>query len=156
MEEIKIKGKAATVKFENVSKVFNKNVFAVDNISLEIEAGTLVTLLGPSGCGKTTTLRMIAGLEIATRGRIFIGSKDVTSLPATDRDVSMVFQSYALFPHMTVIENVSYGLKFSGFNKLDTKSRAIAGLDWRVMRIGFQANCLADNSKGSRLPEHLY
>ena len=129
MEEIKIKGKAATVKFENVSKVFNKNVFAVDNISLEIEAGTLVTLLGPSGCGKTTTLRMIAGLEIATRGRIFIGSKDVTSLPATDRDVSMVFQSYALFPHMTVIENVSYGLKFSGFNKLDTKSRAIAGLE---------------------------
>ncbi|MEZ5912462.1 MAG: ATP-binding cassette domain-containing protein [Paracoccaceae bacterium] len=82
--------------------------------------GKLVTLLGPSGCGKTTTLRMIAGLEMATSGRILIGEKDVTTLPATDRDVSMVFQSYALFPHMTVLENVSYGLKFSGFSKAET------------------------------------
>ena len=72
---------------------------------------------GPSGCGKTTTLRMIAGLEMATSGRILIGDKDVTILPATDRDVSMVFQSYALFPHMTVLENVCYGLGFSGFPK---------------------------------------
>ncbi len=124
-----IHGKAASVSFHNVSKMFGKDVLAVDDVSLTIEAGTLVTLLGPSGCGKTTTLRMIAGLEMATRGRIMIGDKDVTGLPATDRDVSMVFQSYALFPHMSVIENVSYGLKFSGFNKAETRDRAIAGLD---------------------------
>lgn len=124
----KINTKAASVRFENVSKVYGTKVTAVDNINLEVEAGTLVTLLGPSGCGKTTTLRMIAGLEMATSGRIFIGDKDVTRLPATDRDVSMVFQSYALFPHMTVMENVSYGLKFSGFDKSETKEKALAGL----------------------------
>jgi iron(III) transport system ATP-binding protein len=123
-----INAKAASVRFENVSKVYGTNVTAVDNIDLDVKAGTLVTLLGPSGCGKTTTLRMIAGLEMATKGRIFIGDKDVTRLPATDRDVSMVFQSYALFPHMTVMENVSYGLKFSGFDKPETREKALAGL----------------------------
>ncbi len=121
--------KASSVTFENVTKVYGKTVTAVDNISLTIEPGKLVTLLGPSGCGKTTTLRMIAGLEMATRGRILIGDTDVTTLPATDRDVSMVFQSYALFPHMTVLENVSYGLKYSGFGKEETRTRALAGLD---------------------------
>ncbi|MCB1719928.1 MAG: ABC transporter ATP-binding protein, partial [Candidatus Competibacteraceae bacterium] len=83
---------------------------------------------GPSGCGKTTTLRMIAGLEMASSGRILIGGRDVTKLPATDRDVSMVFQSYALFPHMSVEENVSYGLKLSGFGKAEVRERAEAGL----------------------------
>lgn len=120
---------AASVSFKNVSKVYGKDVVAVDDISLEIEAGKLVTLLGPSGCGKTTTLRMIAGLEMATTGQIMIGGNDVTKLPATDRDVSMVFQSYALFPHMNVLENVSYGLKFSGYKKAETKERALAGLE---------------------------
>ncbi|MGR3661655.1 MAG: ABC transporter ATP-binding protein [Paracoccaceae bacterium] len=124
-----INSKAASVTFTNVSKAFGKDVVAVNNVSLEIHAGELITLLGPSGCGKTTTLRMIAGLEMPTSGTIMIGDKDVTLLPATDRDVSMVFQSYALFPHMTVIENVSYGLKFSGFKKRETKERAIAGLE---------------------------
>ena len=124
-----INSKAATVSFRNVTKMYGRDVKAIDNINLEIEAGKLVTLLGPSGCGKTTTLRMVAGLEMATKGQIFIGGKDVTTLPATDRDVSMVFQSYALFPHMTVLENVSYGLGFSGFNKSETRERAHAGLD---------------------------
>jgi iron(III) transport system ATP-binding protein len=124
-----INSKAAPVSFRGVTKVYGKDVVAVDNINLEIEAGKLVTLLGPSGCGKTTTLRMIAGLEMATQGSIFIGDRDVTLLPATDRDVSMVFQSYALFPHMTVMENVSYGLGFSGFDKSETKDRAAQGLD---------------------------
>lgn len=102
-----IKSNAASVEFREVTKVYGKSpVPAVNNVSLFVEAGKLVTLLGPSGCGKTTTLRMIAGLEIATRGQILIGGADVTHLPATDRDVSMVFQSYALFPHMTVNENV--------------------------------------------------
>ncbi|WP_209507098.1 MULTISPECIES: ABC transporter ATP-binding protein [unclassified Ruegeria] len=128
MTDNKIGSKAAPVLFENVSKVFGKNVVAVDNINLHVEAGKLVTLLGPSGCGKTTTLRMIAGLEMASSGKIMIGDRDVTKLPATDRDVSMVFQSYALFPHMSVLENVMYGLTFSGFAKDEARSRALHGL----------------------------
>jgi iron(III) transport system ATP-binding protein len=124
--------KAASVSFQAVTKIYGHpttGVRAVEDVSLDIEAGTLVTLLGPSGCGKTTTLRMIAGLEMPTSGTISIGDVDVTNLPATDRDVSMVFQSYALFPHMTVLENVSYGLKFSGFKKTETRNRALAGLE---------------------------
>ena len=102
--------KKAEVKFENITKKFNETT-AVDNVSCKFEAGTLTTLLGPSGCGKTTSLRIIAGLERATSGKILVDEEDVTLLPATDRDVSMVFQSYALFPHMSVLENVSYGHK---------------------------------------------
>ena len=123
-----IKSNAATVKFEKVSKIYGGSVVAVDEVSFKIEAGKLVTLLGPSGCGKTTTLRMIAGLDMATKGRVFIGDVDVTKLPATDRDVSMVFQSYALFPHMTVGENIGYGLKVSGMNKSEIKDRSEDGL----------------------------
>jgi iron(III) transport system ATP-binding protein len=141
---MKINAKAASVTFRNVSKVYGKDVLAVDNIDLTIHAGRLVTLLGPSGCGKTTTLRMIAGLEMATRGSILIGDRDVTLLPATDRDVSMVFQSYALFPHMTVMENVSYGLGFSGFDKTETRDRAMQGLELVGLR-GY----------GARLPSEL-
>ena len=102
--------KKSEVKFIDVTKKFNDTI-AVDNVSCSFEPGTLTTILGPSGCGKTTSLRLIAGLERATQGSIFIDDEDVTLLPATDRDVSMVFQSYALFPHMSVVENVSYGLK---------------------------------------------
>ena len=140
-----IRGNAASVEFRNVTKIYGKSkVAAVDDISLFIEAGKLVTLLGPSGCGKTTTLRMIAGLEMATTGTILIGGADVTRLPATDRDVSMVFQSYALFPHMTVDENVQYGLKFSGFAKKEVIERAKAGLEL-VGLTGY----------GNRLPSEL-
>ena len=125
-----IRSNAASVEFRGVTKIYGRSPTpAVNDISLFIEAGKLVTLLGPSGCGKTTNLRMIAGLELATRGQILIGGVDVTRLPATDRDVSMVFQSYALFPHMTVRENVEYGLRFSGFNKKDMTDRARAGLE---------------------------
>ncbi len=123
-----IASKAASVSFDAVTKAFGP-VVAVDQVSFRVEAGSLVTLLGPSGCGKTTTLRMIAGLEMATHGRILIGDDDVTSLPATDRDVSMVFQSYALFPHMNVLENVSYGLRVSGLAKQEVGDRAHDGLE---------------------------
>ncbi len=116
--------KKAEVKFENITKKFNETV-AVDSISCIFEAGTLTTLLGPSGCGKTTSLRIIAGLERATEGKILVDNEDVTILPATDRDVSMVFQSYALFPHMSVIENVSYGLKMINVNKEEYIEKAL-------------------------------
>ena len=114
---------AADVVFENVSKTFG-NFTAVDSVSFKVEAGTLVTLLGPSGCGKTTTLRMIAGLDSATGGRVLIGGKDVTRLAASERDVSMVFQSYALFPHLNVIDNVAYGLQAGGMRKREAHEQA--------------------------------
>jgi len=123
-----IQSKAASVTFENVTKIYGGSVVAVDDVSFVVEAGALVTLLGPSGCGKTTTLRMIAGLEMANKGRVLIGDENVTTLPATDRDVSMVFQSYALFPHMNVGENVAYGLDVSGMAKSESRDRAIEGL----------------------------
>ncbi|MEM7462233.1 MAG: ABC transporter ATP-binding protein [Pseudomonadota bacterium] len=141
---LKPSSNAASVSFEGVTKVYGTAVKAVDDISVDIAAGTLVTLLGPSGCGKTTTLRMIAGLEMPTSGKIKIGNTDVTTLPATERDVSMVFQSYALFPHMNVLENVSYGLKFSGFNKSETRDRALSGLE--IVGLG---------GYGDRLPSEL-
>ena len=119
--------KKAEVKFENITKKFNETT-AVDNVSCNFEAGTLTTLLGPSGCGKTTSLRIIAGLERATSGKILVDNEDVTLLPATDRDVSMVFQSYALFPHMSVIENVSYGLKMINVNKEEYTEKALETL----------------------------
>ncbi|OFX13424.1 MAG: sugar ABC transporter substrate-binding protein [Armatimonadetes bacterium RBG_19FT_COMBO_69_19] len=103
---------AVPVRLGGVTKRFGA-VLAVDDVTLEIPAGLLVTLLGPSGCGKTTTLRMVAGLEHPTNGRVFIGDEDVTPLPASNRSVTMVFQSYALFPHLTVFENVAYGLRIA-------------------------------------------
>ena len=114
---------AASVEFRSVTKRYGP-VVAVNAVSFTIEPGTLVTLLGPSGCGKTTTLRLIAGLEMATEGQIMIGGRDVTRLSAAERDVSMVFQSYALFPHMTVLENVAYGPTVSGMPK--AKARELA------------------------------
>ncbi|NOE27255.1 ABC transporter ATP-binding protein [Ruegeria sp. HKCCD6157] len=149
MTDTKIGSKAAPVRFENVSKVFGKDVVAVDNINLNVEAGKLVTLLGPSGCGKTTTLRMIAGLEMASSGKILIGDRDVTKLPATDRDVSMVFQSYALFPHMSVLENVMYGLTFSGFAKDEARSRALNGLELVGLQ-GFDSRLPSELSGGQQ------
>ena len=122
-----IESRSAAVRLEAVTKKFGA-VTAVDAIDLVIEPGTLVTLLGPSGCGKTTTLRMIAGLEMPSSGRVLIGNKDVTLLPPNERDVSMVFQSYALFPHMTVMENVSYGLRQSSLSRAAQDAKAREGL----------------------------
>ncbi|GGE05428.1 Fe(3+) ions import ATP-binding protein FbpC 1 [Aureimonas endophytica] len=132
-----------SVRFEAVEKRFGA-VVAIRSLSLEIEPGTLVTLLGPSGCGKTTTLRMLAGLEQPTAGRILIGGKDVTALPANERDVSMVFQSYALFPHMTIAENVAYGLRSGGMSKRQAQERAEEGL----VQVGLKGY-------GARLPSEL-
>jgi iron(III) transport system ATP-binding protein len=136
--------RAAEVRFENVSKSYGGSATAVRNVSFTIPAGTLCTLLGPSGCGKTTTLRMIAGLEYPTSGRVLIGGRDVSTLPPAERDVSMVFQSYALFPHMNVLENVGYGLTVSRQPKARVRDAALAALE-SVGLSGF----------GERLPSEL-
>jgi multiple sugar transport system ATP-binding protein len=99
------------IVLDGVSKVFAGDVVAVDDISMRIESGEFLVLVGPSGCGKSTLLRMIAGLEEVTSGSILIDDREVTELPPRARDIAMVFQSYALYPHMTVRENLGYGLK---------------------------------------------
>jgi len=137
-----------TVRFNSVSKHYG-TAAAVDAVSFEIEKGTLVTLLGPSGCGKTTTLRLIAGLEHATGGRIEIDGRDVTKLAASERDVSMVFQSYALFPHMNVLENTSYGLRASGLSRPSAEVAAREKLAL-VGLAGFEARLPSELSGGQQ------
>ena len=116
------------VKFDNVTKQFGSRA-VVDHLSLEIDEGEFVVLLGPSGCGKTTTLRMLAGLEDATSGDIFIGDERVNDVPARHRDVAMVFQSYALYPHMTVAENIAYPLRVRKIAKDEISRRVRRVLD---------------------------
>jgi iron(III) transport system ATP-binding protein len=120
---VTLKIEPAPVRLEHVTKRFG-SVVAVDDVSLDIVPGSLVTLLGPSGCGKTTALRMIAGLEGPTSGRVYIDGVDVTSLPASARDVTMMFQSYALFPHLNVYENVVYGLRVLRRSDAEVRRRA--------------------------------
>ncbi|WP_331489609.1 ABC transporter ATP-binding protein [Tepidibacter hydrothermalis] len=123
-----------SVLLENIVKEYisqeNKSVFtAVNNISLKIEAGDFVTLLGPSGCGKTTTLRMIAGFEEVTSGNIYLGNDNVNEVTPDKRDTTMVFQSYALFPHYTIYDNIAYGLKIKKMNKDEIKKKTEKILD---------------------------
>ena len=112
----------ADVRLENVTKRF-QDVVAVDDLSLEVESGKFYALLGPSGCGKTTTLRMIGGFEDPTEGTIYLGERTVTGLPPHKRDVNTVFQSYALFPHLSIYENVAFGLRRKGVRGSDLKGR---------------------------------
>lgn len=119
---------------ENITKVFPARgnigeVTAVRDVNLEIQKGELVTLLGPSGCGKTTTLRMLAGFEFPTTGRIFLDGQEINSLPPHQREMSMVFQSYALFPHLTVFENIAYGLHVQKLSKAVIVERVSRVLD---------------------------
>lgn len=110
------------LELTNIHKAFGTSV-AVENFNLSVEQGEFISFLGPSGCGKTTTLRMIAGFEVPTSGYITINSNDLTYLPPNKRNVGMVFQSYALFPNMTVAENIGYGLKIAGKTKSEIASR---------------------------------
>jgi iron(III) transport system ATP-binding protein len=142
------KNGAASVEFRSVVKRYG-TVTAVAGVSFTIEPGTLVTLLGPSGCGKTTTLRLIAGLEMASEGQIMIGGRDVTRLSAADRDVSMVFQSYALFPHMTVLENVAYGPTVFGTPKRQAQEMAIEKLGLVGLQ-GFERRLPSELSGGQQ------
>jgi multiple sugar transport system ATP-binding protein len=126
--------RVAEIVLDNVSKVFSGGVVAVDGVSLTIGSGEFLVLVGPSGCGKSTLLRMIAGLEEVTGGTISIGERDVTELPPRSRDIAMVFQSYALYPHMTVRQNLGYGLKVRKTPKREIAERVsraaqLLGLD---------------------------
>ncbi|WP_233255088.1 ABC transporter ATP-binding protein [Halopenitus persicus] len=117
-----------TVQLDALRKEFD-DVVAVDGVNLEIEAGEFLTLLGPSGCGKSTTLRMISGLETPTDGTVSISGEDVTNLPANARNTSMVFQEWALFPHMTVEENISFGLEMDGVPEDERETRVTEALE---------------------------
>lgn len=110
------------VELKNINKTFGKNV-VIDDLSLQVEKGEMISILGPSGCGKTTILRLLAGLEQPTSGAIYINGEDVTKRSIQERDISMVFQSYALFPHMSLGENVGYGLKMLGVGKKEREKR---------------------------------
>ena len=113
---------------KNVTKAFGKSV-VIDDLDLTIKRGTMVTLLGPSGCGKTTILRLVAGLENPTSGQIFIDGEDVTKSSIQNRDICIVFQSYALFPHMSIGDNVGYGLRMQNVSKEERKQRVKEALE---------------------------
>lgn len=113
----------ATVRLEQLSKIYASGVRAVDRVSFTVQDGEFVVLVGPSGCGKSTTLRMIAGLEDISEGNLFIGERLVNNVPPKDRDIAMVFQNYALYPHMTVFDNMAFGLKLRHFSKTEIKER---------------------------------
>jgi len=120
----------ATLKLENVTKRFGKKVVAVNNFNLEVQDGEFLVLLGPSGCGKTTAMRMVAGLEEVTDGNIFIGDRNITDLAPRDRNISMIFQNYAVWPHMTVFDNIAYALKLKKKSKeeIDKIVKDVAGM----------------------------
>ncbi len=122
MAQTALESSGKPITLEQVSRSWGETV-AVDNLSIEIPAGSFTALLGPSGCGKSTTLRMIAGLESVSAGRIQIGGDDVTGKPSSKRDLSMVFQSYALFPHLSVAENIIFGLKVRRVSRSERDAR---------------------------------
>ncbi|KKQ11064.1 MAG: Spermidine/putrescine import ATP-binding protein PotA, partial [candidate division TM6 bacterium GW2011_GWF2_36_6] len=111
-----------SIRFENVSKSFDGELI-LDRLNLEIPAGRFFALLGPSGCGKTTVLRILAGLDAVDSGKIFLGDQDVTNQPIYTRSINTVFQQYALFPHLTVFENVAYSMRVKGIKEDEVKER---------------------------------
>src|SRR6195256_5616999 len=136
------------ISFRNISKRWGTAV-AVDNVSLDIEPGEFFALLGPSGCGKTTLLRMLAGLEVPTEGHVLIDGQDMGDIPPNRRPVNMVFQSYAVFPHMTVADNVAYGLVVDGVHKAERDRRVEEALSL-VKLEGFGARKPDQMSGGQR------
>jgi putative spermidine/putrescine transport system ATP-binding protein len=140
---------SASVRLEGVDKSYDGRVKAVAGVSLDIRPGEFFSLLGPSGCGKTTTLRLIAGFESIDRGRILIGDREITGVPAHKRDMSMVFQSYALFPHRTVAENVAFGLRMRRVARSEIDARVREVLDL-VALSGFDERRPAQLSGGQQ------
>jgi putrescine transport system ATP-binding protein len=131
------------IRFESITKRFG-NLPAVDNVTLDVREGEFFALLGPSGCGKTTLLRMLAGFETPTEGRILIDGKDIADLPPNKRPVNMVFQSYAVFPHMKVTDNIAYGLKMDGVSGSEIRRRVDEALE--LVKLG---------GLGERMPDQL-
>jgi spermidine/putrescine ABC transporter ATP-binding subunit len=131
------------IRFESITKRFG-NLPAVDNVTLDVREGEFFALLGPSGCGKTTLLRMLAGFETPTEGRILIDGKDIANLPPNRRPVNMVFQSYAVFPHMKVTDNIAYGLKMDGVSGSEIRRRVDEALE--LVKLG---------GLGERMPDQL-
>jgi iron(III) transport system ATP-binding protein len=140
-----------SIQFQQVTKRYGdaKSPLVVKGVDLKVPNGTLTTILGPSGCGKTTLLRMIAGLDAPTSGRILIDGQDVTTLGPADRNVSMVFQSYALFPHMNVLANVCYGLVVQGIAQAQAEQRARATMD-SVGLVGYEKRLPSELSGGQQ------
>lgn len=123
---------SVSLTLNDINKVFMKDgekFHAVQNVDLSVTTGEFLTFLGPSGCGKTTTLRMVAGFEMPTSGRILMGDADITTMPANERNIGFVFQNYALFPHMKIFENVAYGLKVRGLGRAEIAQKYAKG--WR-------------------------
>jgi len=135
------------VVFESVTRHYGA-VHALDGLDLRIAPGEMVALLGPSGCGKTTALRILAGLETATSGRVLVGGRDMTGIPANKRDMGMVFQAYSLFPHMTVLENVAFGLKMRGVGAREREARAAEVLE--LVGLGAQRTRYAHQLSGGQ------
>ncbi len=135
------------ISFRNITKRWGSTV-AVDNVSLDIEPGEFFALLGPSGCGKTTLLRMLAGLEVPSEGHVLIDGRDMAEIPPNKRAVNMVFQSYAVFPHMTVADNVAYGLKVDGVPQAEREQRVQEGLD--LVQLGHLAARKPDQLSGGQ------
>src|SRR5205085_8472962 len=123
----------AQVTMRSLNKMYDE-VHAVKDVNLDIRDKEFVVLVGPSGCGKTTTLRMVAGLESITSGRVLINDKVVNELAPMDRDIAMVFQNYALYPHMSVFANMAYGLRIRGFGKKDIDARVRRAAD--ILELG--------------------
>ena len=139
--------KSPIIQIRNVTKRFGK-VAAVDNVSLDIMAGEFFVLLGPSGCGKTTLLRMIAGFEVPTEGQILIDGQDMSRVPPNKRPVNMVFQSYAVFPHMSVADNVAYGLKIAGVGRGEREDRVREALN--LVKLGGFEDRMPDQMSGGQ------
>lgn len=136
----------ASLELEHIYKIYPNGYVGVEDFDLKIADGEFLILVGPSGCGKSTTMRMVAGLESISKGSIKIGDKVVNNLPPRDRDIAMVFQDYALYPHMTVAENLSLGLRLRKTPKSEIAERTAAAAkvpasknNWRVSRVNFLA-----------------
>jgi len=127
-----------SIELKDITKVFDENFVAVDNVNLSIEKGEFFSLLGPSGCGKTTILRMISGLEEPTKGKIILNGKIINHLPPNKREVNTVFQNYALFPHMTVFDNIAFSLRIKKKNETEIRKKVMDMID--LMRLNGHEN----------------